>query len=182
MNLSDLTVRFLDITDIPLLLDLQEAVFDRLENPDFLRKNTCDTFEFCFRRPHFIPGVFAGKDLIAVSIFVDAAGTEEDLRPCLRNYTCIRPIQWKLVLVHPNHRGFGLQLSLFRLCKNLILDHGYTEILATVDPENRHSYDNVIRIGMKEDHREIKYGGLYRAVMILHLNTGDSPMPAQNKY
>ena len=180
MDLSDYTVRFLDITDIPLLLDLQEAVFAELENPDILRKNTSETFEFCFRRPHFIPGVFAGKDLIAVSIFVDAAGTEEDLSLCLRNYTCSRPIQWKLVLVHPNCRGFGLQLSLFRLCKNLILEHGYAEILATVDPENKHSYDNVRKIGMKEDHREIKYGGLFRAVMILNLKNTDSPIPVQN--
>ena len=167
---SKYTVRFLNKADILLLLSLQEAVFAEIENPDFLRKNTYDTFDFCFQRPHFIPGVFSGKDLIAVCIFVDAAGTEEDLSRCLRNCTCIRPINYKLVLVHPDHRGQGLQADLFRLCKNRCLEQGYAEILATVDPENRHSYDNMIRLGMKEDHREIKYGCLYRAVMVYDVN------------
>lgn len=169
MKKAEYTIRSLEETDIPIILELQDIVFSALQNAEFLRRNTYETLSFCFKHPHFILGIFKDDQLAAVCIFVDASGTEEDLSLDLRNYSCTKPINAKLTLVHPQFRGHGWQRFMFQICANLAREQGYRQIIATVSPDNIYSRNNMIRLGMTEDHREIKYGGLLRAVMFLEL-------------
>ena len=79
MRKPEYTVHSLGKEDIPLILDLQEKVRSAMAHPSDLRLNNNETLMFCFERVHFIPGIFDGEELVAVCIFVDAAGTDEDL-------------------------------------------------------------------------------------------------------
>lgn len=178
MRKPEYTVHSLGKEDIPLILDLQEKVRSAMAHPSDLRLNNNETLMFCFERTHFIPGIFDGEKLAAVCIFVDAAGTEEDLSVHLRHHTVTKPINYKLVLVHPDYRGHGWQRFLFQICAGLAEKCGYEQIVATVAPDNSYSYRNMIRAGLNEDHRENKYGGLLRSVMFLDIrDRKDSEKP-----
>ena len=182
MNTTTYTLRLLNSEDIPLILDLQDAVFSAMAQADNLRRNTDETLSFCFERTHFIPGIFEGNQLLAVCIFVDAAGTDEDLSLHLHQFETTKPINYKVVLVHPLYRGHGWQRYLFQLCAELCLKHGYEQMIATVAPDNLYSYRNLIKFGFQEDHREVKYGGLLRAVMFLDLNKRKDTIISQTDY
>ena len=160
-------MRTLKQTDIGRLIRLQDTVLSSMEDPSLLRKNTYETFLFCFERPRYAVGIFDGENLVSACIFVDAYGTEEDLSRSLKNTVCTKPINYKLVLVHPDYRGHGWQRFLFMICAKLAWKDGYEQIIATAAPANTYSCQNMLRMGMKEDHRELKYGGLLRCVMVL---------------
>ncbi len=178
-NKNGFISRELSAQDIPQILRLQDIVFANLENTDFLRYNTENMYQECFRLPTISRGYFAGDDLVGMTIFVDCHGTSEDLSQSLQKFSASRPINCKVVLVHPDYRGRHWQKEMFLACEAIARNKGYKQIIATVARDNSHSRNNLISLGMKLDSSTTKYGGLQRDIMYKSIIDGGALRPKQ---
>lgn len=70
------------------------------------------------------------------------------------------------VVVDSEYRGYGLQQALMQYAEEEIDNRGYTYLMATVSPDNKHGLANFEKAGYKVVKLTEKYGGLKRAVLL----------------
>lgn len=63
----------------------------------------------------------------------------------------------------------ALQGILMRRLEQLAVERGYTDLCASISPQNSFSLNNALMLGYKVDHLAIKYGGLERAIVVKKL-------------
>lgn len=163
--MTKLSLRICDINDISKIMKLQDEVIDSLEDKSLLRHNEQEMFLSCLKYPNLSLGIFDDEELVALSIFVDARGTDEDLSLNLKKNQVEKCGNYKLVMVKKGYRG-GVQKYIFNYLLYYAKKQGFSHLAVTVAPENSYSLDNILSLGFKVDHEAIKYGGNRRYVCV----------------
>lgn len=146
---------------LPEILQLQEAVFATLEQPGLLRRNSPEMLERCLARPHLTLGAIKGEQLAAIAIMFDPAEEpDEDLAHLLQcpEVTGMRVANFKLCIVHPDHRGRRLQQQLGLEIEKAAQKKGIQMLCSTVAPTNEASRHSLEKIGYRSDCLIEKYG------------------------
>lgn len=170
MKQLGLSLRKCNSEDLKSILQLQNYVFEKLENPSVLRRNTEHIFSQCLVEPSISIGVYNKNELIGLIIMVVPSGDETDLRANLKLHTVQCAADFKLVMIKEEYRGHGLQYALMWVIEKLAFIRGYKYLCVSVSPKNMYSKRNIIRSGYEFDHSEILYGGLEREVYVKKLN------------
>lgn len=163
-------IKKLDSTYISAMLDLQDEVIGKLDNPDILRKNTIDTLSPCFDPPSLVLGAFCDDLFVAFGILYYAGDDRENLaysldtRDDLYTYANI-----KVVIVKDGYRGHGLQKAFIRDFEKYAKTIGVNTLLSTVSPDNMYSCRNLEQCGYKSVKRLKKYGGKDRLLYMRNL-------------
>lgn len=168
-DISEFEFRRLEAKDVDSVMALQDTVYDELADKNLLRKNTREMFALCIDEPNISIGVYHNNMMIAVGIMVDARGTDEDLGIGLEKYTVDKNANMKNIMVISQYRGNGLQGILMRRLEQLAVERGYTDLCASISPQNSFSLNNALALGYKVDHLATKYGGLERAIVVKKL-------------
>lgn len=157
--------------EIEKILQLQEDCFAVINNEDWLRRNTRETFELCLQPPNYSLGCFEGDRLIALGILQICGNDRENLGYQL-DYPPERLDEvgnMKLVLVDPAYRGQGLQKQLMDLCEQYGRKQGLKVLASTVHPDNIFSRRNIEKCGYRYHSEHRKYGGLIRSLYYKNL-------------
>lgn len=169
MENRELTLKVCGEENVEEILCLQNEVIANLENKDILRKNSKEMFLSCVKKPNLTLALYAGSEMVAVSIFVDARGTDEDLAIGLEKHEVDVSGNYKLIMVKNEYRG-GIQKMLFNYLAYYAKSLGFTHLCTTVSPDNEYSLNNILDLGFTKDHEAIKYGGSKRVVCVLSLD------------
>ena len=169
MNYQKLFVKKCDKNELDNILKLQDIIFEELENPSILRRNTTQILAQCLEEPNVTIGVFDQNNLIGLIILVEPTGEETDLRKNLKCHIINSAADFKLIMIKKEYRGYGLQRSLMWLLEKIAYTKGYKFLCVSVSPDNKYSRSNIINAGYEFDHQEYLYGGLIREVYVKKL-------------
>lgn len=170
MNYQQLSIKKCNINDLDSILILQDIIFQGLDNPSILRRNTEAILAQCLEDPNFTIGVYDKNNLIGLIILVEPTGEETDLRKNLKCHTIDNAADFKLIMVKKEYRGYGLQRSLMWLLEKIAYIKCYNFLCVSVSPDNHYSKQNIINSGYQYDHQEYLYDGLYREVYVKELS------------
>lgn len=163
MMTDSLQIRQLDERSLPEIMALQETALAAIEKKEMLRRNSAEMLGGCLMEPHYAIGAYDGEQLAALAILYDAAGDpDEDLghllsREELRSRHCAN---FKLCIVHPDYRGYGLQQRLGVMIADEARRRGIALLCATVHPDNAASSRSLAKIGYVKDGLREKYGSV----------------------
>lgn len=160
-----LKLKICDKNDINNIMELQREVIDSLDDKSLLRNNQQEMFLSCLDYPNLTLGLYDKEKLVALSIFVDARGTDEDLSVDLKKCQVEKCGNYKLIMVRKEYRG-GLQKYLFSYLLYYANKLGFSHLAVTVSPDNEYSLKNILSSGFEIDHEAIKYGGNRRYVCV----------------
>lgn len=152
-------------SDIHEILILQENITAELENKQYFYPLSRDEL---IESMH-LDDVYVIRHqnaIIAAAVFVKNRDSARNLAQDLE-LDPTKTMTYDAVFVSPQWRGNGLQNAVTQLaitrCKELSLD----QILCTVDPDNRHSYDNLLQAGFRPVAQNVtKYQGHNRDILI----------------
>ena len=147
------------------LLALQENAFEHLENPELLRRNSEDVFLDCLLN-HYTLGVFYENKLIAFAILYFGKETSENIGYDLdlTGEEVLKVANVKLIIVHSDHRGNGLQRRLIKELEKEAKRKKYKILACTVSPFNKYSIHNFLQSGFSLYKQKPKYNGLIRNI------------------
>ncbi|MCD4837479.1 GNAT family N-acetyltransferase [Neobacillus sedimentimangrovi] len=166
-------VRKLTMDDLPEILQVQDVVYQRLENKEVLQPLTKEEFQFILEGNGFMLGAFAEVGLIAFRAMLvphidaehlgwDIGLSEEQLR---------QVIYQEISNVLPEYRGNRLQQLLAKLIMRELGKEApsYRYVCCTVAPFNIPSLKDKFAQGMQIAALKEKYGGLLRYVFVKDL-------------
>ena len=163
-------IKKLDSTYISAMLDLQDEVIGKLDNPDILRKNTIDTLSPCFDPPSLVLGAFCDDLFVAFGILYYAGDDHENLAYSLDAHNDLYSYaNIKVVIVKDGYRGHGLQQTFIRDFEEYAKTIGVNTLLSTVSPDNMYSCRNLEQCGYISVKRLKKYGGKDRLLYMRNL-------------
>ena len=163
-------IKKLDSTYISAMLDLQDEVIGKLDNPDILRRNTEDTLSPCFESPSLVLGAFCDQVFVAFGILYFAGDDHENLAYSLDKHNDLYSYaNIKVVIVKDGYRGHGLQQTFIRNFEEYAKTIGVKTLLSTVSPDNMYSCRNLEQCGYISVKRLKKYGGKDRLLYMKNL-------------
>jgi len=160
-------LRYLEKSDLPLLLSLQEVIAKALPSPEIFRLDTEDYFRRHFDAERGVIGAFAGDRLIAYGILSFPGESEDNFGRDIG----LPPDELKSVAhletsaVHPDYRGNGLQKKIFEIHFRTLENGNYAHALCTVSPKNYPSLRNMFDAGMVIRAVKIKFGWMLRYIL-----------------
>ncbi|AKG74270.1 GNAT family N-acetyltransferase [Salinicoccus halodurans] len=165
--------RDLSLHDLDAVMELQNAVYDSLEDKEVLQTLTKAEFEGIIRQGYII-GVFNGQSLVASrSMYIPAADETEHLADDAEIQNKNRVIYSEITFIDPAARGQGLQTRMgHELIKRVKASGDFDYILTTVMPANIPSLKDKFKLGFKIVKTTYKYGGKKRHVMQLNIFDG----------
>ena len=173
MNFVKLTKN--DVDDMCLL---QDSVYEFLEQKEVLQKLTREEFEKGVEQG-YTAGVFVDGQLVALrTMYLPDIDEEEHLADDV-GVPRERSIYSEISLVHPNHRGQGLQTKMGEFLIDQVKDSGdFDYIFSTVMPTNLASLKDKFKLGFKIMRTRLKYNGKRRHILYLPL---ESELKADNE-
>jgi GNAT superfamily N-acetyltransferase len=147
------TFRELGIKDFASVKQLQHTVILNMENPDWLRHNSSGMLLKALGDSNNWAGGYFDEagDLIALGVLYD--GTKDGEAYCEYDTNSTVPsnkcLNYKLVLVRPDHRGKGLQLKLQKKIEQAAIERGAERLYVTVHKDNQYSVKNINHAGYK---------------------------------
>lgn len=169
--MNKFTFRPIDGSYIDVVMDIQQSAFAVMDNHEILRANTRDMLTDCLDNHYsigaFVPDEDGREKMVAFGILYFPGSTDENLAQYL--YDDIEDYDvyanMKLIIVHPQYRGQGLQRTLTEVLEYEARRRGIQELFCTVSPLNSHSYNNMIASGYEFIKLvEGKYNGASRNV------------------
>lgn len=149
------------------MLELQEEVIRKLDNPDILRRNTEDTLSPCFDPPSLVLGAFCDDLFVAFGILYYAGDDHENLAYSLDKHNDLYSYaNIKVVIVKDGYRGHGLQQTFIRNFEEYAKTIGVKTLLSTVSPDNVYSCRNLEQCGFMSVKHLKKYGGKDRLLYL----------------
>ncbi|CAD2076683.1 GNAT family N-acetyltransferase [Jeotgalicoccus meleagridis] len=173
MNFVKLTKN--DVDDMCLL---QDSVYEFLEQKEVLQKLTREEFEKGVEQG-YTAGVFVDGQLVALrTMYLPDLDEEEHLADDV-GVPRERSIYSEISLVHPNHRGQGLQTKMGEFLIDQVKGSGdFDYIFSTVMPSNLASLKDKFKLGFKIMRTRLKYNGKRRHILYLPL---ESELKADNE-
>ena len=149
-------------------LALQTLVHEAMPNREHYVATTPEDLLETIRDDH-VYGAFDGAQLIAVATSIRNRESPHNLGQACgeipeHSYT------YDAVFVHPEYRGLGLQRAFGKIILEQAVAEGAHFVWCTVSPQNRYSYDNLVRLGFSVYRKNvIMYGGNCRNIMKMEL-------------
>ena len=160
----------LNLNDIGQIMQLQDSVYEFLEQKEVLEKLTEEEFQKCLEQG-YVTGVYADDELIALRMmYIPSLDEEEHLADDV-GVSRERSIYSEISLVKPEHRGQKLQMKMGEyLIEQVRASGDFDYIFSTVMPANLASRKDKFKLGFKIMRTRLKYGGKRRHVLYLPLN------------
>lgn len=160
----------LNLNDIGQIMQLQDSVYEFLEQKEVLEKLTEEEFQKCLEQG-YVTGVYADDELIALRMmYIPSLNEEEHLADDV-GVSRERSIYSEISLVNPEHRGQKLQMKMGEyLIEQVRASGDFDYIFSTVMPANLASLKDKFKLGFKIMRTRLKYGGKRRHVLYLPLN------------
>lgn len=160
----------LNSNDIDEILQLQDSVYDFLEQKEVLQKLTREEFETCLEQG-YVTGIFYEDALIALRMmYIPSLNEQEHLADDV-GVERERSIYSEISLVSPDHRGQKLQMKMGKHLIEQVRESGdFDHIFSTVMPTNLASLKDKFTLGFKIIRTRLKYGGKRRHILYLPLN------------
>lgn len=160
----------LNLNDIGQIMQLQDSVYEFLEQKEVLEKLTEEEFQKCLEQG-YVTGVYADDELIALRMmYIPSLDEEEHLADDV-GVSRERSIYSEISLVNPEHRGQKLQMKMGEyLIEQVRASGDFDYIFSTVMPVNLASLKDKFKLGFKIMRTRLKYGGKRRHVLYLPLN------------
>lgn len=173
MNFVKLTKN--DVDDMCLL---QDSVYEFLEQKEVLQKLTREEFEKGVEQG-YTAGVFVDGQLVALrTMYLPDVDEEEHLADDV-GVPRERSTYSEISLVHPSHRGQGLQTKMGEFLIDQVKNSGdFDYIFSTVMPTNLASLKDKFKLGFKIMRTRLKYNGKRRHILYLPL---ESELKADNE-
>lgn len=162
---NDFTVIKCSNENIGSILDLQDRIFETINDVTWLRKNSKEMFLKCLEEPNVTFGLKYKDKLIAL-IILYGLHDSEDLGPSLLNHSVDNSANFKLILVDKEYRGNRFMKALMFVLERYAYKKGFTHLCATVSPYNNFSYENMKEMGYERDCTANKYNGLERDIYV----------------
>ena len=156
---------YLDNSFLDEILNLQKLVLQHLPEAEIFRPSSREDFSehFCMGDP--ILGVLAPIGLIAYHVLAiprrENYGTDISLPPDELPMVA----HLKIVAVHPDYRGNGLQRKVNEAQIELMRSAGFRHACCTISPKNPYSLRNFIADGLVIKGLVTKFGGWMRYIM-----------------
>ncbi len=146
--------------------NLMRKVYDKLEDKSLF---FCDDLDYVQR--HVQSEGFAIKvewdgTLVASLIVRFPMDADDNLGKDLGIEELHKVAHLESIVVDEACRGNGLQDKMIKCAEEIIRERGYTYLMATVSPYNKHSLVNFQRNGYEVMKIKEKYGGLMRAILL----------------
>lgn len=160
----------LNLNNIEEIMQLQDSIYDHLEQKEVLEKLSREEFETCLEQG-YVAGVFYDEKLIALRMMYIPSLTEEEHLADDVGVNRERSIYSEISLVNPAHRGQKLQMKMGEyLIEQVRLSGDFDHIFSTVMPANLASLKDKFKLGFKIMRTRLKYGGKRRHILYLPLN------------
>lgn len=148
---------------------IMEQVYEQLENKEYF---VCDDLDYV--REQLVSrgvGVVACEEegRIIGSLILHFPGMDEDNLGRdigLPEKELEKVVHMESAVVLPFCRGCGLQKKMLLHAEEMLDSRRYAYLMATVDPQNRASYQSLLSLGYEPMIVKEKYGGLTRAIMM----------------
>ena len=152
MNKKHLTVKKLDISNLPDVMNLQQKIISGL-HPDeqhfILHRTEEDYLKSLNGKSSNMLGVFDGEELIAQTVYVmPHTGEPRDMpefRPDIPNQDIVI---YEAILVDPAYRGSSLMKRMLEYIENHALDNGRKHSMIQIAVDNPASWINALHHGM----------------------------------
>lgn len=156
--------------DIYDMLVLQDSVYEFLEQKEVLQKLTKEEFEKGVEQG-YTAGVFVDDQLVALrTMYIPDLEEDEHLADDV-GVPREGSIYSEISLVHPDHRGQGLQTKMGEFLIEKVKESGdFKYIFSTVMPSNLASLKDKLRLGFKIMRTRLKYNGKRRHILYLPLD------------
>ncbi len=161
------TIRRCREDDIDEIMNLQEEIYSRIDNKETYIKTSKEDFLESFELDHCFCAV-CGDRISAVTVLVSGRLSPE------RNYGYYlgygedrlgKCFSFDLTMVHPDHRGYGLQAFFCDLRSDVSEMNGSKEALTTISPRNSHSLRNLMDNGFEVVETRTLYSGVERHIL-----------------
>lgn len=160
----------LNLNNIEEIMQLQDSIYDHLEQKEVLEKLSREEFEACLEQG-YVTGVFHEDELIALRLMYIPSLTEEEHLADDVGVNRERSIYSEISLVNPAHRGQKLQMKMGEFLIEQVRESGdFDYIFSTVMPANLASLKDKFKLGFKIMRTRLKYGGKRRHILYLPLN------------
>lgn len=152
MNKKHLTVKKLDISNLPDVMNLQQKIISGL-HPDeqhfILHRTEKDYLKSLNGKSSNMLGVFDGEELIAQTVYVMPHNGEPrdmpEFRPDIPNQDIVI---YEAILVDPAYRGSSLMKRMLEYIENHALDNGRKHSMIQIAVDNPASWINALHHGM----------------------------------
>ena len=152
MNKKHLTVKKLDISTLPDVMNLQQKIISGL-HPDeqhfILHRTEEDYLKSLNGKSSNMLGVFDGEELIAQTVYVMPHNGEPrdmpEFRPDIPNQDIVI---YEAILVDPAYRGSSLMKRMLEYIENHALDNGRKHSMIQIAVDNPASWINALHHGM----------------------------------
>lgn len=166
-------LKILDLSYIDKIIELQNSIYERLENKDFYACSDKEEFISTINEKGKIIGYVSLKDneLIAMSVYIEYGYDEHNYGYDIKfeGEELLKVGQLESMVVSEDYRGNKLQKRMGEILENLCRISGKKYICATVAPENIYSMNTFKDLGYKIVADKLKYGGLRRYVLVKEL-------------
>ncbi len=160
-------MKFLDISSIDEVVELQEIMAQALPDKEIFRLTTPEEFRDLLALQRSVIGVLTEDGLIAYNV-VSFPGKEGDNFGAdigLAPEELEKVAHLKAVVVHPDYRGNQLQRRLAKAHQEVLRELGYCHVCSTVSPKNAISIQNHFANGFVIKGLKVKYGDRLRYIM-----------------
>ena len=144
------------------IVEMQVVTLGQIDNPDILRENSYEMLLACLNPPHHTVGAFYEDDLAAFAVLYIPDDGIENLAKSLEGIDVagLMSANFKLVIVKPEYRGNGLQVTLSAQIEECARELGAGVLCATVSPDNAYSIHNIEKVGFIFNRTMDKYGSI----------------------
>lgn len=160
------------MADAIKIYDLMTSVYEKLDNKSLF---FCDDLEYVknhVEKYGFIVKVVdnekaeSDEKIVASLIVRFPKDLEDNLGRDVGIAELLKVAHIESVVVAMDYRGYGLQDKMIKFAEEIIVQRGYTYLMATVSPDNKHSLANFEKNGYEVVKIKEKYGGMIRAILL----------------
>lgn len=153
---------------IDKIMELQESVYNGLEDKDLFVKSDKSSFLECIEGKGRIIGCLTEEDeLIAIGVYIRYGMDKENYGYDLNisEKELLKVAQIECTIVKEEYRGNRLQKIICNELEIIANSDKMKIISATVSPKNKYSLNTFLSLGYKIEIEKEKYGGFLRYVL-----------------
>lgn len=161
-SLKGFTVAKLGTHYLKPILKFQDMIIEKLENKDFLRKNTPEMFKSCLKKPNITLGLFDNNKMVGLTILYNPAKhPEEDLSHYVKDKKeNVEVWNYKYCAIDPDYRGHKIQQLLEKELEKYLPKEKEILLCSAVHPDNMASKKSMINRGFSFATSTEKYGSV----------------------
>lgn len=162
--------KLLDLSYIDKIMELQQNIYDGIENKDFYVCSDKEEFENAINGKGKVIGCVSliNNELIAIGVYIEYGYENHnygyDIQ--IQGEELLKVGQVESTLVSESYRGNGLQKIMCEILEELGRKATMKYICATAAPDNRYSVHTFEKLGYNIMVDKLKYGGLRRYVFM----------------